>query len=85
MARVLEVDYSLDQAELCKASDEAKDFISMLLHKEPKKRLTASQCLTHAWLRDEKLYLGILQTLETDWMRRCLARRRWYRIFNALR
>ena len=29
--------------------------------------------------------LGILQTLETIWMRKCLARRRWYRLFNALR
>lgn len=28
MAKVLEVDYTLDQAELCKASDEVKDFIS---------------------------------------------------------
>ena len=85
MAKVLNLDYSLDQAELCKVSDEAKDFISRLLLKDPKKRLTASQCLEHGWLKDEKLYLGILQTLETIWMRRCLARRRWYRLFNALR
>ena len=28
MSRINEVDYSLDQAELCKTSDEAKDFIS---------------------------------------------------------
>jgi serine/threonine protein kinase len=35
-------------------------------------------------LRDEKVYLGILETLETSWMRRCLARRRWYRLFNAV-
>ena len=85
MAKVLEVDYSLDQAELCKVSDEAKDFLSRLLLKNPRKRLTATQCLEHEWLKDEKLYLGILQTLETIWMRRCLARRRWYRLFNALR
>ena len=48
-----------------------------LLVKDPHKRLTASQCLEHPWLRDEKLYLGILDTLETMWMRKCLARRRW--------
>ena len=47
--------------------------------------MTASQCLSHIWLRDETTYLGILQTLETRWMRRCLARRRWYRLFNAVR
>lgn len=84
MAKVLEVDYSLEQAELCKASPEAKDFISRLLVRDPEKRLSASQCLSHPWLQDDKLYLGILQTLETIWMRKCLARRRWYRIFNAI-
>ena len=47
--------------------------------------MTASQCLSHIWLRDDATYLGILQTLETRWMRRCLARRRWYRLFNAVR
>jgi hypothetical protein len=47
--------------------------------------MTASQCLSHIWLRDETTYLGVLQTLETRWMRRCLARRRWYRLFNAVR
>ena len=60
-------------------------FFTRLLVKDPHKRLTASQCLEHPWLRDEKLYLGILDTLETMWMRKCLARRRWYRLFNALR
>ena len=47
--------------------------------------MTASQCLSHIWLRDETAGLGVLQTLETRWMRRCLARRRWYRLFNAVR
>mmetsp|Transcript_13766 Transcript_13766/g.11713 ORF Transcript_13766/g.11713 Transcript_13766/m.11713 type:complete len:130 (-) Transcript_13766:265-654(-) len=31
-------------------SDLAKDLIKGLLHKEPKKRLTASQCLQHPWI-----------------------------------
>ncbi len=47
--------------------------------------MTADQCLQHSWLVDDKLYLGILETLETTWMRRCLARRRWYRLLNAVR
>ncbi len=38
MAKVLECDYSLDQAELIKASNEVKDFISRLLVTEPSNR-----------------------------------------------
>ena len=58
MSKINDVDYSLDQAELCKTSDEAKDFISRLLVRDPKQRLSATQCLQHKWLKDEKLYLG---------------------------
>lgn len=47
--------------------------------------MTASQCLNHLWLKDDTSYLGLLRALETRWMRRCLARRRWYRLFNAVR
>ena len=36
MAKVLDCDYSLEQAELSKTSTEAKDFISMLLIKVSK-------------------------------------------------
>ena len=38
MAKVLDCDYSLEQAELSKTSTEAKDFISMLLIKVSKQK-----------------------------------------------
>lgn len=85
MAKVLACDYSLDQPEIDKTSVEAKDFISRLLLLDPKQRMSAEACLDHPWLLDDKLYLGILETLETSWMRKCLARRRWYRLLNAVR
>lgn len=31
-------------------SDAAKDLVSRLLEKDPKKRLTASECLRHPWV-----------------------------------
>lgn len=39
----MDCDYSLEEAELTKASSSVKDFISMLLIKDPKKRFTADQ------------------------------------------
>ena len=48
-------------------------------------RLTARQSLEHPWLVDDDLYIDVLQELETSWMRRCLARRRWHRALNALK
>ena len=85
MEKVVKCDYSLEQGELHRATDRAKDFISQLLLSKPENRMSADQCLKHSWLVDDELYLGILETLETTWMRRCLARRRWYRLLNAVR
>ena len=48
-------------------------------------RLTARQSLEHPWLKDEDLYIDVLQELETSWMRACLARRRWHRALNTLK
>ncbi len=47
--------------------------------------MDSEQCLSHPWQKDDKPYFGILDTLETTWMRRCLARRRWYRLLNTVR
>ncbi len=85
MARVLDCDYSLDQPEFAKTSDDAKDFISRLLVKEPRLRMSIDECLQHPWLLSDKVFLNIVETLETTYMRRCLARRRWYRLLNAVR
>ena len=85
MGRINECDYSFEQCEFRKATDRGKDFISQLLLAKPENRMSADQCLRHTWLVDDELYLGILETLETTWMRRCLARRRWYRLLNAVR
>ncbi len=46
-------------------------------------RLSASQCLEHQWLTGS--YLDTLKQLETTWMRKYLAKRRWQRWFNAVR
>jgi hypothetical protein len=50
---------------------------------DTEQRFTASQSLEHPWLTSS--YLDTLKNLETAWIRKYLARRRWQRWFNAIK
>ncbi|KAJ0103120.1 hypothetical protein Patl1_05278 [Pistacia atlantica] len=50
---VLRADPNFSDSPWPAVSPEAKDFARRLLSKDPRKRMTAAQCLTHRWLRDE--------------------------------
>jgi len=85
MAKVLHCDYSMEVPELAHASAEAVHLVLGLLVAAPGGRLSAKECLAHPWLAGGHVGRDMLQELETTWMRRCLARRRWYRALNALK
>ncbi len=57
--------------------------ISSLLDVDGSRRLSASDCLEHQWLTGS--YLDTLKQLETTWMRKYLAKRRWQRWFNTVK
>ncbi|KAM5549162.1 CDPK-related kinase 5 [Rosa sericea] len=60
---VLKADPSFDEAPWPSLSVEAKDFVKRLLNKDPRKRMTAAQALSHPWMRnynDVKVPLDIL-------------------------
>ncbi|XP_047491377.1 twitchin-like isoform X5 [Penaeus chinensis] len=46
-------DWDFDEEAFANVSNEAKDFIRRLLVKNKEKRLTAHECLMHAWLRGD--------------------------------
>ncbi|CAI9295586.1 unnamed protein product [Lactuca saligna] len=50
---VLRADPNLNDSPWPSVTLEAKDFVKRLLNKDHRKRMTASQALTHPWLRDE--------------------------------
>ncbi|XP_071686161.1 CDPK-related kinase 4-like [Rutidosis leptorrhynchoides] len=50
---VLRADPNLSDSPWPSVTPEAKDFVKRLLNKDHRKRMTASQALTHPWLRDE--------------------------------
>ncbi|XP_077213238.1 CDPK-related kinase 5-like [Tasmannia lanceolata] len=60
---VLKADPSFDEPPWPSLSPEAKDFVKRLLIKDPRKRMTAAQALSHPWIRnynDIKVPLDIL-------------------------
>eukprot|EP01116_Phalansterium_solitarium_P021315 TRINITY_DN657_c0_g2_i1.p1 TRINITY_DN657_c0_g2~~TRINITY_DN657_c0_g2_i1.p1 ORF type:complete len:329 (-),score=88.56 TRINITY_DN657_c0_g2_i1:287-1273(-) len=61
--KIIKAHYSFPDNEWRYVSDEAKDFIRHLLLKEPSKRLTAAQCLEHAWLTSDGVGASSSQSL----------------------
>ncbi|KAM4088893.1 hypothetical protein ACB094_07G107200 [Castanea mollissima] len=60
---VLKADPGFDEAPWPSLSSEAKDFVKRLLNKDPRKRMSAAQALSHPWIRnynDVKVPLDIL-------------------------
>ncbi|XWS41946.1 hypothetical protein CRYUN_Cryun17cG0125900 [Craigia yunnanensis] len=60
---VLKADPSFDEAPWPSLSSEARDFVKRLLNKDPRKRMTAAQALSHPWIKnynDVKVPLDIL-------------------------
>jgi len=84
MAKTLSCEFTMDLPNFSHISDHAKDFISQLLILDSKSRRTAAQCLAHPWLTDSRVYVEVLHTLQTAWMKSILARRRWHRWYHAI-
>ncbi|KAK2426565.1 CDPK-related kinase 5 [Trifolium repens] len=60
---VLKADPSFDEPPWPSLSDEARDFVKRLLNKDPRKRMSAAQALSHPWIKnyeDVELPLDIL-------------------------
>ncbi|CAH8305709.1 unnamed protein product [Eruca vesicaria subsp. sativa] len=60
---VLKADPTFDDPPWPLLSSEARDFVKRLLNKDPRKRLTAAQALSHPWIKDSndaKIPLDIL-------------------------
>merc|ERR1712018_857392 len=81
--------YHIHRAQLARGgfkhlSRSSIDCVSKLLVLEPKTRLTASECLQHKWFGSVSDQ-STLKKLETAWLRKYLARRRWKRWFITIK
>lgn len=52
MEKVQEGKYSMDIPEFKKVSENAKDLIKKMLHYDYQTRMSAKECLNHAWFKD---------------------------------
>jgi len=81
--RIIRGIFSLDHPNFKDISNSALNCISSVLEIDGARRLSATACLEHQWLTGS--YLDTLKQLETTWMRKYLAKRRWQRWFNTVK
>ena len=75
--------HGFNQDNFKDVSQSAIECITHLLDVDTRKRYTTSDCLESKWLTTA--YLDTLKNLETVWIRKYLARRRWQRWYNTIR
>ncbi|XP_041374354.1 myosin light chain kinase, smooth muscle-like isoform X3 [Gigantopelta aegis] len=77
-------EYDFDDESFDDISDNAKDFIQHLLVKNKRKRSTIQDCQKHIWLVQDERRMR-LKRLNTEKLRRFMARRKWQKTGTAIR
>uniref|UniRef100_A0A3B3Z9C0 Myosin, light chain kinase 5 n=1 Tax=Periophthalmus magnuspinnatus TaxID=409849 RepID=A0A3B3Z9C0_9GOBI len=77
--------FEFDEESFEDISDEAKDFISLLLKKDPRDRLSCADALAHPWMASfTPLLRRPTKSLNKTKMRRFLAKRKWRKAGKAV-
>ncbi|XP_036425734.1 myosin light chain kinase, smooth muscle isoform X2 [Colossoma macropomum] len=84
LANVTSATWDFEDEAFDEISDQAKDFISSLLKKDMKARLSCAQCLEHTWLKQDTKNMEAKQ-LSKERMKKYILRRRWQKTGNAVR
>ncbi|XP_072230284.1 myosin light chain kinase, smooth muscle-like [Leuresthes tenuis] len=85
LASVTAARYKFDPETFEDISDEAKDFISSLLKKDRRGRLSCTEALAHSWMASfTPLNRRPTKSLNKDRMKRFLAKRKWKKTGQAV-
>lgn len=85
IANITEAKWDFKAEEFDSISSEAKDFISRLVNKDQTKRMTATECLQHKWLRrSAKRERMPTRSLSTKRLKKFVYRRKWQKAVNAM-
>uniref|UniRef100_A0A665W3H2 Calcium/calmodulin-dependent protein kinase type 1D-like n=1 Tax=Echeneis naucrates TaxID=173247 RepID=A0A665W3H2_ECHNA len=81
--QILKADYEFDAPYWDDISDSAKDFISCLMEKDPKKRFTCDQALQHPWIAGDTALCKNIHESVSRQIRKNFAKSKWRQAFNA--
>ncbi|XP_032801989.2 myosin light chain kinase, smooth muscle isoform X1 [Petromyzon marinus] len=84
LANVTSATWDFDDEAFDEISEDSKDFISHLLQKNMKERLTCTQCVEHPWLQMDTEHMAA-KKLSKERMKRYLTKRKWQKTGNAVR
>nr|ACJ06768.1 calcium/calmodulin-dependent protein kinase I [Pinctada fucata] len=81
--QILKASYEFDSPYWDDISDSAKDFISHLMEKEPKRRFTCEQALSHPWISGNTALEKDIHASVSEQMRKNFAKTKWKQAYNA--
>ncbi|XP_068434941.1 myosin light chain kinase, smooth muscle [Clinocottus analis] len=84
LALVTAAQWEFDEESFEEITDEAKNFISSLLNKDTRRRMSCEQALHHPWMAFESGDLATNRSLSKEKMKRFLARQKWKKAGKAL-
>lgn len=84
LALVTAAQWEFDEESFDEITDEAKDFISSLLSKDTRRRMSSEEALDHPWMAFESGGLATTRSLSKEKMKRFLARQKWKKAGKAL-
>uniref|UniRef100_UPI00398E7F6D myosin light chain kinase, smooth muscle-like n=1 Tax=Pristiophorus japonicus TaxID=55135 RepID=UPI00398E7F6D len=82
LSNITAVSWEFDEEAFADISENSKNFISCLIQKDMRKRLSCDKCLNHPWLQSTDQ--GAAKTLSKERMKRFLAKRKWRKAGKAL-
>uniref|UniRef100_A0A8C9VLN6 Myosin light chain kinase, smooth muscle n=1 Tax=Scleropages formosus TaxID=113540 RepID=A0A8C9VLN6_SCLFO len=84
LSNVTSATWDFEDEAFDEISDEAKNFISSLLKKDMKARLTCTECLEHPWLKQDTKNMEA-KKLSKERMKKYILRRKWQKTGHAVR
>ncbi|XP_012991496.2 myosin light chain kinase, smooth muscle isoform X2 [Esox lucius] len=85
LALVTRAQWEFDEESFEEITDQAKDFISSLLNKEPRRRMSCEEALVHSWIAEPiSADPSTTKCLSKEKMKKYLAKQKWKKTGKAL-